>query len=450
LRSGLLAVTQTWRGSSSGQPQTVAAKGAPEAIADLCKLGKRERKLLSAKVDAMAARGLRLLAIASGTHKGSSLPETPHGFRFKYVGLVGLADPLRANVPEAVARCREAGIRVVMITGDYPATARAIAAAAGIDGNRVVSGREIENMNDAALLASVADTNVFARIRPQQKLRIVEALKARGEVVGMTGDGVNDAPSLKAAHIGIAMGSRGTDVAREASSIVLLDDDFSSIVKAIALGRRIYDNLRKAMGFILAVHIPIAGMALLPVLAGLPPLLAPVHIAFLEMVIDPVCSLAFEAEGEERNSMKRPPRPPQEPLFNRRMLLWSALQGLMAVALVGGLYLGAHGNGMPENEVRALAFLTLVMVIIGLIFVDRSFSSSLVEAFTRPNRALTVVLFLVFAIMGLALTWPPAASLFAFGPLHAGDLLLSCATAAGLFLLMEMLKGIGPVIGRNT
>ena len=206
-----------------------------------------------------------------------------------------------------------------MITGDYPATARAIARQAGLDVQDIVTGEELEQLSDKELVGRVRSATVYARIMPEQKLRIVNALKASGEIVAMTGDGVNDAPSLKAAHIGIAMGGRGTDVAREASSIVLLDDDFRSIVRSVRLGRRIYDNLRKAMAFIFAVHVPIAGLALLPLVSGLPILFGPMHIAFLEMVIDPVCSLVFEAETEEDDVMRRPPRTPDEPLFSSSM-----------------------------------------------------------------------------------------------------------------------------------
>ena len=228
-----------------------------------------------------------------------------------------------------------------MITGDYPATAAAIAQQAGLATTDVVSGADLARMSDADLAARARTATVFARIMPEQKLRIVEAFKADGEIVAMTGDGVNDAPSLKAAHIGIAMGGRGTDVAREASSIVLLDDDFNSIVKTIRLGRRIYDNLRKAMGYILAVHVPIAGMSLLPLIFGGPLVFTPIHIAFLEMVIDPVCSVVFEAESEESDVMNRPPRAPNAPLFSTALVGWSLLQGLFAFLLVAAVYVFA-------------------------------------------------------------------------------------------------------------
>jgi Ca2+-transporting ATPase len=295
-------------------------------------------------------------------------------------------------------------------------------------------------MPDEQLARRIRDVQVFARVVPEQKLRIVAALKANGEIVAMTGDGVNDAPSLKAAHIGIAMGGRGTDVAREASSLVLLDDDFGSIVTAVRLGRRIYDNLRKALGFIFAVHVPIAGLALLPLLFGLPIVLGPIHIAFLEMVIDPVCSLVFEAETEEDDVMRRPPRSPEQPLFSRALIGWSVLQGAVAFVFVGGVFMAAWAAGMPDDELRALAFFTLVLAIVSLIFVNRSFSTSLVTALLRPNRALVLALLSVAAALGITLAWPAASGLFGFGPLHADDLSVTIGAAALVLIVLELLK----------
>ena len=440
LRSGLLAMSQVWREPAGRPPFTVAAKGAPEAIADLCHLGGADRGALIRSVEAMASEGLRVLGVAGASFAGQRLPDSQRDFDFAFLGLVGLADPLRPGVPEAVRECRAAGIRVVMITGDYPATARAIATRAGFGDADPMTGGALEKLSDAELAARVRTASSFARIMPEQKLRIVNAFKANGEVVAMTGDGVNDAPSLKAAQIGVAMGGRGTDVAREASSIVLLDDDFGSIVKAVRLGRRIYDNLHKAMGFIFAVHVPIAGLALLPLAFGLPILLGPVHIALLEMVIDPVCSLAFEAEEAEHDIMRRPPRPPDQLIFTATMIGWSLLQGAFALAVVAAIFVVASIEGLPEREVRALAFFSLIFAIIGLIFVNRSFSASPVEAVLRPNPALGLILAGVAAMLGLTLYWPFARDLFRFGPLHAHDFALALGAGVLVLVFLEAVK----------
>jgi Ca2+-transporting ATPase len=442
LRPDLLAMSQAWQATSDEQQFVIASKGAPEAIAELCHLSTEDRAALSTSINAMATDGLRVLGVARASFVGTNWPESQHDFAFEFLGLVGLADPMRGSVPAAVAECRSAGIKVVMITGDYPATATAIARQAGLDADDVVTGDDLKAMSDAQLAQRVRTATVFARIMPEQKLLIVNALKSNGEIVAMTGDGVNDAPSLKAAHIGIAMGGRGTDVAREASSIVLLDDDFGSIVKAVRLGRRIYDNLRKAMGFIFAVHVPIAGLALLPLLFGLPILFGPMHIAFLEMVIDPVCSLVFEAETEEDDVMQRQPRSPDEPLFSRHLIAWSVLQGALVFALVAAIFVIGYRQGMPETEVRALAFFSLVMTIVGLIFVNRSFSASLITALGRPNPALVWVLVSVTTMLGLTLLWPFASGLFRFGPLHWDDLALTLAAGAIVLVVLEVLKPI--------
>jgi len=436
----LLAMSQIW-GTGEGVWR-VAAKGAPEAIARLCQLDSSAHAAVTAAVDQMAGTGLRVLGVAEADFDGDDLPDSQQAFSFRFLGLVGLADPLRASVPEAVALCRSAGIRVIMITGDYPATAQTIAAQAGLQGNRVISGTELQAMPDADLATAVRDVTIFARIMPEQKLRIINALKATGAVVAMTGDGVNDAPSLKAADIGVAMGGRGTDVAREAASIVLLDDDFGSIVSTVRLGRRIYDNLRKAMSFILAVHVPIAGLALMPLLFGMPVLFSPMHIAFLEMVIDPVCSLVFEAETEEDGIMRRPPRPPAEPLFSMPTILWSLAQGLLVLGVTGTIFLVSPHYGLATDQVRALTFASLVLCIVSLILVDRSLSSSIITAIRRPNRALAVVLPIVALLLTSILLWQPARDLFGFGALT--PMLLMIPLLAGLAMLL-VLEGLKPI-----
>ena len=442
LRPDLFAVANIMSGDGAGTG-TAYAKGALEAIAELCHLPADHLVRIRGQADALARDGIRVLGVARTVINlalPKELPESPRGLKFEYAGLIGFADPVRSNVPAAVAECRSAGIRVVMITGDYPETARAIGRQAGLDTTNVLSGDDIEAMSDDRLATLVKSTSIFARIRPNQKLRIVQSLKANGEIVAMTGDGVNDAPAIKAAHIGIAMGGRGTDVAREASAIVLLDDDFGSIVKTIRLGRRIYDNLRKAIEYIVAVHIPIAGLALMPLFFGLPLMLTPIHIAFLEMVIDPACSVVLEAEEEEDDVMRRPPRDPTSPLLLPRRILWALLQGIIVLAIVGGILISAVRIGVPEPDLRALVFTCLIVGNMGLILVNRSFSSSLVRAFLRPNRSLRLLFGGVIALLGIAIYWPPAQSLFGFARLHWDDLAVSVVAGLVSLLLLEALK----------
>ena len=443
LSPALLAMSQVWGDPKAGTDQVVATKGAPEAIADLCHMTDAERATLKAAVDAMAGAGLRVLGVAEAHWSSGDLPETQRDFAFTYRGLVGLADPLRATVPAAVRQCRAAGIRVIMITGDYPQTAQAIAAQAGIGGSDVLTGDEMTRMSDAELAVQISKVTVCARIMPEQKLRIVEALKASGEIVAMTGDGVNDAPSLKAANIGIAMGGRGTDVAREAAAIVLLDDDFGSIVKAVSLGRRIYDNLRKAIGFILAAHIPIAGLTLLPLVTGMPLLLGPIHIAFIEMIIDPVCSLVFEAEVAEHNAMTRPPRNTEAPLFSRGLVVWAVLQGAVVLLVSGGLATTFFRTGHDAATVRSVAFFALVLGLTSLILINRRFSASLLSALRRPNPALGVVLAIVAAVLVATQGIPFIAGLFSFTRVAYSDLAMIVGAS---FIALLGLEGVKPLV----
>ena len=368
----LLAMTHLWRGTDK-LFDLVAAKGAPEAVADLCHMEPHQLELITQSAAAMADQGLRVLGVAKATHASRGLwPELQHDFAFDWVGLIGLADPLRKDVVASVEQCKRAAIRVMMITGDHPRTARAIAKQAGIDHDQILTGDEISLMDDQTFLISLKTVNIFARVKPQQKLQLVNALKSQGEVVAMTGDGVNDAPALKSAHIGIAMGQRGTDVAREASSLVLLEDNFSSILEAIHRGRKTFANLRHAMVYTLAVHIPIVGLAIIPVLFGLPILLAPIHIAFLELVIDPACSIVFESEDRDRGLMEQPPRRTDEPLVSNRLLWLSLSQGVLVTACVIGLYAWILSYGFSSGVAGCAAFLLLVIANAVLIFPNRS------------------------------------------------------------------------------
>ena len=439
----LRAMSHVWQAlESDGQGHVVAAKGAPEAIIDLCHLNAAAQAPISAAVDAMAAKGLRVLGVAQARFVGDQWPAGEHDFEFEFVGLLGLADPLRAEIREAVAECRSAGIRVVMITGDYPATAHAIALQAQLDvsqPDQLLTGDELARLSDAELCQRMKRVSVCARIAPQQKLRIVQALKANSEIVAMTGDGVNDAPALKAAHVGVAMGGRGTDVAREAASIVLLDDNFASIVRAVRLGRRIFDNLRKSMSYILAVHVPIAGMALLPVLLGWPTVLFPLHIAFLELVIDPACSMVFENEPSESDVMQRPPRDAQAPLFAGMTLALALLQGLGVLAVVLGAYAWST-TWLAEPAARAFAFSTLVAGDVALILSNRTGSATLWASLRVPNRTLWTVIGITLGLLGLTLYLPWLTKLFFFAPLSGPDLLAALGLGLLSVLWFEAIK----------
>jgi len=437
----LRAMSRVWK-AVQGQAHVVAAKGAPEAIIDLCHLDADAQAHITRAVDAMAAQGLRVLGVARARFTGEQWPAIEHDFEFQFIGLLGLADPLRAEIPDAVAECRSAGIRIIMITGDYPATAHSIAAQASLEGegvNALLTGEALALLTDVELQARIKTVSVCARIAPEQKLRIVQALKANGEIVAMTGDGVNDAPALKAAHVGVAMGGRGTDVAREAASLVLLDDNFASIVQAVRLGRRIFDNLRKSMSYILAVHVPIAGTALLPLLLGWPVLLYPLHIAFLELVIDPACSLVFENEPSEANVMRRAPRNVNTPLFGGVTLMLALLQGLGVLLVVLGAYFWSS-TWLVETAARAFVFTTLVLANLALIFSNRAPTGSLLASLRTPNRTLWLVSAATLGLLALSLYLPSLAKLFLFTPLRWSDLLLALTLGLLSVLWFEAIK----------
>jgi len=436
----LLAMSHLWR-SATEPHDVVASKGAPEAVAALCHLPDARRERIMAHAARLADRGLRVLGVARATHRNDQhWPGVQHDFAFEWVGLVGFADPLRPEVPEAMAQCRSAGIRVVMITGDHPRTARAIAHQAGIVGDRVLTGEDLLRLDARSLAQEVAAVNIFARVRPQQKLALIEALKANGEVVAMTGDGVNDAPALKAAHIGVAMGQRGTDVAREAASLVLLQDDFASIVQAIKAGRRTFANLRQAMVYTLAVHVPIVGLAMLPVLFGLPLVLAPLHIAFLELVIDPACSLVFEAEDGDPDLMHQPPRRAGAALLTTMHVTQSLLQGGLVTAMVVGVYAGLLGRGMSGGMASTAAFVALVSANASLILPSRTARTdwrSLGAGLTPASRwVLACTMLALLAVTAI----PWLARNFGFLPLTPLQWLAALAVGLAMVPLLHLSK----------
>lgn len=436
----LLALSYVWKARTSDD-YLIAAKGAPETIADLCHFTPPETQELAKQIDDMAQNGLRVLGVARARfHQQDQLPGEQHDFQFEFVGLIGLADPVRPTVPEAIRECHTAGIRVVMITGDYPGTAQNIARQIGLPDGQLISGPDLNGMDDAELRRRIGGVNVFARVVPEQKLRIVQALKANGEVVAMTGDGVNDAPALKAAHIGIAMGGRGTDVARESASLVLLDDDFSSIVRAIKLGRRIFDNIQKAIAYIFAIHVPIAGMSLLPVLFQWPLVLLPVHILFLELIIDPACSTIFEAEKEEPDLMQRRPRDQREPLFSRRSIGFSVMQGLVVLAIVLAVFGLFYYRGGGEKEARAMCYTTLMIANVGLILSNRSRIQNLLSTLRIPNGAMWWVLGGATVFLSLVLTVPALRDIFRFAPLHPLDIAICLAAGTSSIVGFELIK----------
>jgi P-type Ca2+ transporter type 2C len=430
----LLAMSRAWE-SNSEHYYEIAAKGSPEAILDLCHVEPGLKEKLERSVMELAANGLRMLGVAKSINKKEDMPDHQHDFDFKFAGFIGLADPIRPQVPSAISECHQAGIKVTMITGDYPVTAMHIGKQIGLKyTDHAITGPELENLSAPDLAVKSKETSIFARVVPEQKLRIVNAFKEQGEIVAMTGDGVNDAPALKSAHIGIAMGERGTDVAREAASIVLLDDDFSSIVGAVKMGRRIYDNLKKAMAYILAVHIPIAGLSLLPILFNWPLILLPIHVVFLELIIDPSCSIVFEAEPGEPNIMKRPPRNLKEPMFNVKNLSISTAQGAVILVITILLAAVAINAGRPEDEVRGIAYGTLIVANLGLILTNRSWSETIFHTLKRKNKALYWVAAVVSIFLISLFFVPEMRILFKFGMLSPLDL-LTCIIAGFISIM---------------
>jgi Ca2+-transporting ATPase len=447
LSSRRLIVTHAWRDPQS-RPLLVAAKGAPEAIVAACALAPGEAEAVLHEATSMAASGMRVLGVARCEYGAAALPDDPRALPLAFVGLVGLVDPLRPSVPKAMRECRSAGVRVIVITGDFAVTARAIAREAGVsDDPVVVTGTQVDAMTDDEFAIRLATSDVFARVVPAQKLRIVEALARGGHVVAMTGDGVNDAPALQAAQIGIAMGARGTDVAREAADLVLLDDDFGSIVRAIRQGRTIFDNLRKALSYLVSVHVPIAGLGLLPVLVGGPLVLFPAHVVFLEFVIDPACSIAFEAEPAESDVMRRAPRRAGTRLLGGRVFALAVLEGVIALAFCLVVYGFALRENMPEERTRLLAFTAIIVANLSLILFARAGGRRMLRHVAAANRALWAIVLGTMAMYSLIVLVSPLRQFFRMAmPLAADGLILGVATLM-LWFALGVLNAVYEMLG---
>jgi len=437
----MMAMSRVFNNPDSHE-RVIATKGAPEAIFDLCHLDRKEISVYVKVVSDMASSGLRVLGVAKSKLKPETLPVGQHDFDFEFVGLIGLSDPIRENVPDAVKECRKAGIRVIMITGDYPVTAMNIGKEIGLDNTGgCITGPELMKMSDEELSEKIKSVNIFARVIPEQKLKIVNALKKNGEIVAMTGDGVNDAPALKSANIGIAMGEKGTDVAREASELVLMDDNFASIVGAVKMGRRIFDNLQKAFSYIFAIHVPIAGLSLIPIFfKDLPLILWPVHIVFLELIIDPACSIIFEAEVEEKDIMNRPPRGLNESFFGIKKILLSCSQGISILVMTLLIYFVGLKMGYSANAVRAMSFVTLIASNIAVILSNRSWSNNIFKIISTPNSTVKWVVGGAIFFLILILNVPFLLDLFQFEKISLLEVLISVLLGLSSITWFEIYK----------
>lgn len=426
----------------SGENQIVA-KGALEGILARCQVDPTIRAQAQAANDRLASQGMRVVAIAGGTLPTKSIDRDTDERHLQFLGLLGFSDPLRPGVTEALSECRQAGIRVVMITGDHPVTAHAVADSLGLPhehGHHIVTGDEIDHLDDAGFRQLVQTVAIFARTRPEQKYRIVQALRAQGEVVAMTGDGINDAPALREADIGIALAQRGTEVAREAATLVLLDDNFATIVRAVREGRQIYDNLQKAFSYLIAFHMPLLFAALLIPFVGVPLLLLPVHLIWLELIVHPTASLVFEADPPAANVMQRPPRTPAQGFLSGMRPLRPLTEGTILTIGVLTLYFSCLGLGSSAEDARAVALTTLILGQLGLVLTERSPAQPIWRSPIRGTWTLTIVNGVMFATLLIALYTPSLASLFHLRPLRMAGWGLSLGVAGAALFLSEYLK----------
>jgi Ca2+-transporting ATPase len=398
----------------------IAAKGAPEALMALSNLSTDEKVHINNAIKSITSEGYRVLGVGESTFSGTDFPDTQQELVFKFKGIVAFYDPPKANIKKVLKQFYEAGIMVKIVTGDNAETTTAIAKQIDFKGfEHSMSGNELMLLSDVELQEKVKNTNLFTRMFPEAKLRIINALKANNEIVAMTGDGVNDGPALKAAHIGIAMGKKGTEIAKEAASLILFDDDFSKMIDAIAMGRRIYTNLKKAIQYIISIHIPIILTVFIPLALGwmYPNILSPVHIIFLELIMGPTCSIIFENEPMEENTMQNKPRPFTASFFNWNELTISIIQGLVITAGSLLIYQYAVSQGLNENQTRTMVFIVLITANIFLTLVNRSFYYSILTTLKYKNNLVPLMIGISVFITSLLLFVPYLTAFFGFATL---------------------------------
>lgn len=421
----------------------IAAKGAPEAIITVSDLPAEEKAKIIKALDEMTSNGYRVLAVAESAHAGNDFPGEQQAFHFQFKGLVAFYDPPKKNMPAVLKAFEDAGIEVKIITGDNLATTQNIAEQIHFRGaDKGIDGEKLNALPDERLKVAVQEMNIFTRMFPEAKLRVIEALKANGEVVAMTGDGVNDGPALKSAHIGIAMGKKGTEIAKEASSIIISDDDLAKMVDAVAMGRRIYSNLKKAIQYIISIHIPIILTVFIPLALGwlYPNILSPVHVIFLELIMGPTCSIIYENEPMEKNSMFQKPRPFSSTFFNWGELTTSIIQGLVITLGSLAVYQYAVLQGSSEDMTRTMVFTTLVAANIFLTLVNRSFFYSVITTLRYKNNLVPGIILSTVIIMALLLFADPLRAVFKFE--RPGAAQLSVSVLAGFLSVtwFEVLK----------
>jgi len=428
--------------NAAGQ-RIVAAKGAPEAILQVCHLPEKEQQTITDQVNALAQKGYRVLGVATSGFTGSDYPATQQELPFNFSGLLAFYDPPKDNINEVFRHFYQAGIKVKIITGDNAVTTRAIAGLAGLQqADEAVNGDTLMQMDDQKRLATLQSVNIFTRMFPEAKLAAINALKADNEIVAMTGDGVNDGPALKAAHIGIAMGKKGTEIAKQAAALILVNDDLSNMVDAIAMGRRIYTNIRKAVQYIISIHIPIILTVSLPLFLGwiYPNIFTPVHVIFLEIIMGPTCSIVYENEPMEKNAMLQPPRPITQTFLSFREMNVSILQGLIITAGVLSAYQWSVAQGYGEIVTRSMVFTTLVLANIFLTLVNRSFYYSFIHSMRNRNKLMVGVIVITLLLLATMLYIPPVARFFSITNLSLQELLICAAISAASVLWFEVWK----------